>query len=737
MRTRFVVCLLGMACQDPSSPGDDDDDVSPPSCAELDLPEGLVSEGSWDPSFTLPGFTGQDGLGPGVYDFAEEPDGTLLTVGFFQYVGSERVLPLVSLQGERWEQDPRLTTLDRPTLSAVASSPDGRLAVATYSALPFDLESREGEILVSDGGELVLSATFHGAVRTMTWFGGELWVGGVFELDGEAISGLAVLGEEGWKAPPGGLAQGTGVFELTPGEGELLVGGNFWQIGGTVAENVAIWDGAAWEGLDLPNATVLALERDSEGELFAGGLMSVEGSYEVGGLARWAGGAWASVGGGLANPTFRGVVADLALHQGELYVAGCFSEAGSVRASGLARWTGSAWEALDDGTEPVSTAWFSPLACGDEGPAAVWDAQLQRLHDGGDKLWVGGFFPGLGGVPSQGVMAWQDGQWLAQDHGQTHRGMSGAARVLAVGGESCDVHVLGGITHAGELAVEGRVLREQQDEWVAVSPPTPSGAWCTGLVLQGEQMHIGCDSYESGGSVYTLQGESWQPRATFEQGGLAVLAQAPDETLWAAGGAERGYVAQEQGGVFVPLGEFDGRVASLAFGPEQIVAGGMFTEVDGQPARGVASWDGERWSTMGEGVPGMVLAVAVTEDGTVYASTADDGTPDRLILGRWDGASWTEAAEPEPGPVPAGYALYALLARGQTVVGAGFGWPASDERNVFVLDEQGFRSLRGGLPAIYVESVVLAADGLWFGGTIALAGAPDARIPSVGIAHLQ
>jgi hypothetical protein len=308
--------------------------------------------------------------------------------------------------------------------------------------------------------------------------------------------------------------------------------------------------------------------------------------------------------------------------------------------------------------------------------------------------------------------------------------------VLAVGGDSCEVHVLGGISHAGSLAVEGRVLREQDDQWMPVSPPVPEGAWCTGLVVGDEQMSIACDPYEGGGAVYRLQGDQWQPQATFDSG-IAVLLQDSDETLWVAGGAEQGYVAQEQDGEFVRLGEFDGRVASLAFGDGVVIAGGMFTEVDGVPVRGVASWDGTSRTALGDGVPGMVLAVAVTEDGTVYASTADDGTPDRLILGRWDGTSWTEAAEPEPGPVPAQYALYALLARGQTVVGAGFGWPASDERNVFVLDEQGFRSLRGGLPAIYVESVALAADGLWFGGTIAQAGGPDERIPSVGIAHLQ
>src|SRR4051812_43518591 len=49
--------------------------------------------GSWDPRFTIAGFTGPDGLAPIVYDFAADIDGSIVAAGKFGYVGSAAVAP--------------------------------------------------------------------------------------------------------------------------------------------------------------------------------------------------------------------------------------------------------------------------------------------------------------------------------------------------------------------------------------------------------------------------------------------------------------------------------------------------------------------------------------------------------------------------------------------------------------------------------------------------------------------
>jgi len=74
-------------------------------------------------------------------------------------------------------------------------------------------------------------------------------------------------------------------------------------------------------------------------------------------------------------------------------------------------------------------------------------------------------------------------------------------------------------------------------------------------------------------------------------------------------------------------------VGSIAFGPsDDVVVGGAFTG-------GVAVRDGDAWEPLG--FEGSVLAVAWGD--AIYASTADDGTPGRMILGRWTvraGPTW-------------------------------------------------------------------------------------------------
>lgn len=494
----------------------------------------------------------------------------------------------------------------------------------------------------------------------------------------------------------------------------------------------------------------------SQGDLYAGGLFSVEGSFETGGVARWNGAAWESVGGGLANPTFRGVVSDLALHQGAMYAAGCFTSAGGVPsdpkaipARGVVRWTGTAWEAVADG-DPMVSAWFSPLSCGDEGPAAIWDAEQQRLLSDGTRLYLGGFFPGLGGVPSQSIIAYEGGSWVAQ--GAPGNGLSGGARALAAGGPTCALHAMGGFSHAGKVAAQGGVARyDDTVGWSRVGPDLPKNTYCWTMAVDREGTPLlGCDLAQNDvdppvGVVYRLVADAWVPLGdTFADGGVAAMGFDPSGALWVAGGGAKGFVASANGDAFTPIGAFDSRVGSIAFQPRKsdadpirAVVGGYFTTVDDKPAKGVAHWNGSSWEALGDGFAGGVLAVAYAADGSIYASTPDDGTMDRMILGRWDGSAWHEVATPEPGPTEAGYAFNALLARGSYVVAAGFAWPGSDERNVFVYDGTSFQSLRGGATAISVDTMALAGSGLWLGGSIAEVGPPAARIPSVGIARLR
>lgn len=738
------------------SPGD--------GCSALPLPDTLIESGTWDDGFTVAGLAGIDGVGPTVHDLALDVDGALLAVGYFHYAGKEAIRPLARLENGAWSGDPRLDMdLPEPETSAVAVAPDGRVFISTHSLFPQDLEMREGGVYVSnDTGGFELIGAYAGAVRTMTWFEGKLWVGGHFLLDGAvAPPNLATWDGDSWAAPPGGPVTNAGsVFEITRDGGGLLVGGYFQSIGGIAADSVARFAAGTWEAFDLPDSTVQALVRGDDGVLYAGGLMSVEGSAVNGGIARWDGDSWESMAGGLANLTFRGVVADLAVLDGDLIAAGCFrwaggaaEEPGTIEVPGMARWTGTGWEGLDDGNgSPLSTAWFSTLKCGDEGPAAVWESERQRMLVDGNRLYLAGSFSGANGVPSQSVIAYENGTWSAL--GEGGRGWSGTANVLAVGGPECSLYALGG-SHAGDVDVGFGVVKDENDAWVNVaSERLPANHYCPSLAVDAAGApYVGCDYMKNEndpaptGVVYTVgQDGAWTSVHEFAEGGVADLGFDRDGNLWVVGGSAAGFVARQSGSDW-DVTTFDGRVEVIAFAPtaagEPIKAAvaGFFNNVGNHPAVGVAAFDGTTWLALGDGLIAYITSIAYAANDVIYVGTGD-GQPGVVpALARWDGTTWEDVAVVEPGPpdVGPGYQIWSLVARGDHVVAAGYGWPNSGERNLFLWNDatKEWSTFAGGVTAINIESAALASNGLWFGGTIAEAGPPAARIPSVGIAHLK
>jgi len=70
--------------------------------------------------------------------------------------------------------------------------------------------------------------------------------------------------------------------------------------------------------------------------------------------------------------------------------------------------------------------------------------------------------------------------------------------------------------------------------------------------------------------------------------------------------------------------------------------GGIFTLVGDVLANGIAKWDGSRWSALGAGLRGGVLALAVSGSDVYVGGTfpKDLGNPGNYIA-KWDGRSWS------------------------------------------------------------------------------------------------
>jgi hypothetical protein len=80
----------------------------------------------------------------------------------------------------------------------------------------------------------------------------------------------------------------------------------------------------------------------------------------------------------------------------------------------------------------------------------------------------------------------------------------------------------------------------------------------------------------------------------------------------------------------------------------QLIAAGTFTQAGGQPANFIAKWNGQAWSTLGQGLNASVGALAVYDDGSGAGPalivgggfTAAGGVPANRVA-RWQGQTWS------------------------------------------------------------------------------------------------
>ncbi|MDW8438564.1 MAG: T9SS type A sorting domain-containing protein [Chloroherpetonaceae bacterium] len=193
-------------------------------------------------------------------------------------------------------------------------------------------------------------------------FGGRLYVGGRFTTaGGNSANNIAWWDGTTWSAVGSGSNNGVSggsspsVNALAVYGGDLYVGGSFTTAGGTPVNNIARWNGSAWSAVgtspnDGVSGGILALA-SYNGELYAGGLFTTAGGNPANSIARWNGSAWNAVGSGSNNGVGGSLplVNTLSEHYGELYVGGIFSTAGGVPANNIARWNGSAWNAVGSG----------------------------------------------------------------------------------------------------------------------------------------------------------------------------------------------------------------------------------------------------------------------------------------------------------------------------------------------------------------------------------------------------
>ena len=315
--------------------------------------------------------------------------------------------------------------------------------------------------------------------------------------------------------------------------GGVWLGGTFTQVGNVPAQNIARWNGSAWQALRQPgtpgvdgvNGPVLALARGADGSVFVGGAFSMAGDVPAWNVARWDGTSWGGLGGGLmageGGPA--AVVRALAVDaQGRVYAGGTFGTAGGVAVENLAVWDGQRWNLVPGGGVRSLAA-----------PAATIHALAWR----GSHLWVGGAFDQAGDVAASGLAEWDGARWTSPGGGVGFPGFQPFVKTLRVRGN--DVFVGGRFTHAGGVEAS---------------------------------------------NVARWNGTAWNPLGVGTDGGITSL---------------------------------------QVLGPDVIAAGGFLVS-GATPTPGLARWDGVAWQALDGGVGGpepVVTAVAADAGGLWVAGT--------------------------------------------------------------------------------------------------------------------
>ena len=138
----------------------------------------------------------------------------------------------------------------------------------------------------------------------------------------------------------------------------LYIGGDFLTAGTSPARHIATWNGATWSalgsGLGAPGQTlshVASIDGNVSG-IFAGGLFTAtgDGLLTLNNIGFWNGSTWSPLGSGTND-----LVQQIALWGDNLYVQGCFTQAGGVSTTNVAVWntTSQSWAAFDQGWIPA------------------------------------------------------------------------------------------------------------------------------------------------------------------------------------------------------------------------------------------------------------------------------------------------------------------------------------------------------------------------------------------------
>ncbi len=333
--------------------------------------------------------------------------------------------------------------------------------------------------------------------------------------------------------------------------------------------------------------------------------------------------------------TDSGVVYAVAVVGDEVFVGGQFTSIGKATANNVARWDGTRWTSLGDGTDNGVNG-------------AVWAITVTA-----NGVYVGGTFSRAGSVEATNVAKWDGTSWAALAGGLGDADGAVGGRVTALAADGSNVVAGGTFTAAGSTRANCIAIWDEANE-----------AWST--------LDEGLRTKNSGGfaAVYALEvtADSIYAGGSFKRAG-GVLAS--NVARWDR--TEASWSSLGKGTT--------GWVTALAVDVDYVYAGGLFAQAGSVHANGIARWNGKAWKKLGKGLkgqPGVRPAVnglsVIGSDVYAAGGFTTAGGVSVAGMAAWDGAAWRtlgdlQRIQPDGTPLPSGAAKLATGSEALYVVG--------------------------------------------------------------------
>ena len=588
-------------------------------------------------------------------------------------------------------------------------------ALATFFLLIFSLAALAQDPAWDDRFGLAGPARAHtdGQVHGFLEHEGELWMVGEFtEVGGQPAQNVARWNGTTW-GQPGAPSFGSSYWsgpvlrDIVAYQGGLAVAGSIQSVGED-AGSVGFWNGSEWSGLDVAftyhTAPVYSLAADAD-LLYLGGefdqlVVAWDGSQTIALVTA----ATANNGSPRMN--------DLVIWQGDLIAGGSFTSLDGVEIDGVARWDGAAWHPLGDvGFQLVEEVFVQN---GDLYALSVWSDQSVYRWDG--EIWVG--------VPEARI---------------------GCSGLSVVSSEALffagDLYV-SGVTWSSDGGDLGGVGRWTDGHWESLAGGMDYDCWDTnmgalyeydgrllvgGVFEQASGMAMGnLGAWDSAGNWYT-GGPTHRVRAMVEHGGDIYVAG----DFFAAFETEANHVVRWDGENWHALGDgVDGPVHALAFVGDDLYVGGDFSEAGGISAHSIARWDGVGWHAVGDPLIGSGVYALGSDGQNLYVGGTFYGALGMLAprIMRWDGAQWHDMA----GGIGDGSVRSIVVGDDLVYVAGDFTEAGSTPTgNVVAWDGDGWTNLEVGFDGP-VQTLAIHAGELYAGGEFQHVLATNEPVRNVG-----